>query len=114
MILGVLAISTAVATGGERASRNRAVKRECERYGLSYERLLAANEGAEFMERDRARSLWDYCIIAAAVGVFIWLAINAAVPALHIDYRWLTVLVVVLLATALGFGWGLWKTTRFC
>lgn len=114
MILGVLAISTAVATGGERASRNRAVKRECERYGLSYERLLAANEGAEFTERERARSLWDYCIICAAVGVFIWLATNAAVPALHMDYRWLTVLVVVLLATAVGFGWRLWTTTRFC
>ena len=114
MILGVLAISTAGATGGERASRNRAVRRECERYGLSYERLLAANEGAEFTERERARSLWDYCIICAAVGVFIWLATNAAVPALHMDYRWLTVLVVVLLATAVGFGWRLWKTTRLC
>lgn len=114
MILGVLAISTAVATGGERASRNRAVKRECERYGLSYERVLAANEGTEFTDREPGRSVWDYCIIAAAVGVFIWLGTNAAVPALHMDYRWLTVLVVVLLATALGFGWLLWKTTRFC
>ena len=114
MILGVLAISTAVATGGERTSRNRAIKRECERYGLSYDHVLAANEGTEFTDRERARSLWDYCIIAAAVGVFIWLGTDAAVPALHVDYHWLTVLAVVLLATALGMGWRLWKITRFC
>jgi len=109
----VLAISTAVATGGERASRNRAIKRECERFGLSYDHVLATNEGTEFTERVRARSFWDYCIIAGAVGVFAWLGTNAAVPALHVDYRWLTMLVGILLATALGMGWRLWKLTRF-
>jgi uncharacterized membrane protein YqjE len=30
------------------------------------------------------------------------------------DYRWLAALAVVLVATAVGCGWGLWKATRFC
>jgi len=30
------------------------------------------------------------------------------------DYRWLGVLVVVLVAAAIGCSWGLWKSTRFC
>jgi hypothetical protein len=80
---------------------------------LSYDHVLATNEGTEFTERVRARSFWDYCIIAGAVGVFAWLGTNAAVPALHVDYRWLTMLVGILLATALGMGWRLWKLTRF-
>jgi glucose uptake protein GlcU len=114
MVLGVLAISAAVATERERSSMDDAVQRECKRYGLSYHRVLAANEGrSEFDEPEKKRGWWDYCIIAAALGVFLWLGKDAAVPSLSINYRWLTVLVTLLVATAVGFGWRLWKMTRF-
>jgi glucose uptake protein GlcU len=113
MIVGVLAISAAVATERERVSMNEALKRECNRYGLSYQRVLAANEGAEFDAREAERSWWDYCIIAAALGVFVWMGKEAALPALNMNYRWLTVLVMLLVVTAVGFGWALWKKTRF-
>ena len=42
MILGALAISTAVAGEREHLSRNLAVERECDRYGLDYGAVLAA------------------------------------------------------------------------
>jgi glucose uptake protein GlcU len=113
MILGVLAISAAVATERERTSTDQAAKRECDRYGLSYERVLATNQGSGIDQRDQNRAWWDYCIMAAAVGVFAWLAKDAAVPALKMDYRWLNVLLVVLVVTAVGLGRRLWKATRF-
>jgi glucose uptake protein GlcU len=114
MILGVLAISAAVATERERGSMNKAVRRECERYGLSYHRVLAANEGqSPCDEAEQNRSWWDYCIIMTAFGVFVWLGKHAAVPALSINYPWLTALVALLVATAVGCGWGLWRMTRF-
>jgi glucose uptake protein GlcU len=114
MILGALAISSAVATAREHSSTNEALERECVRYDLSYHRVLAAQAGSEIGGRDERRSWWDYCIVAAAVAVFVWLGKNATVPALSMDYRWLGVLLVVLVATAIGCGWGLWKSTRFC
>ena len=42
MILGALAIGTAVASEREMSSTNEAVLRECDRYGLDYNRTLAA------------------------------------------------------------------------
>jgi hypothetical protein len=52
-------------------------------------------------------------IVAGAVGVFVYLGVNATVPALGMDFPWLRVLVSVLVAAALGGGWALWKGTRF-
>jgi protein-S-isoprenylcysteine O-methyltransferase Ste14 len=59
------------------------------------------------------RAWWDYVIVAAAVGLFIYLGVNAKVPALGMDFTWLSVLVLVLVLSALLSGWGLWKATRF-
>ena len=44
MILGALAISTAVASSREMTSRNEALARECDRYGLEYRRGAAGAE----------------------------------------------------------------------
>jgi glucose uptake protein GlcU len=116
MILGALAVSTAVATARENASINEALLRECSRYNLDYDRVLQSFSGAAPDERtcptDR-RSWWDYAIVAAAVGVFVYLGVNAKVPSLSMDFAWLSVLVVILVAAALLSGWGLWKATRF-
>jgi hypothetical protein len=35
------------------------------------------------------------------------------VPSLAMNFSWLAVLAVVLVASALLSGWGLWKATRF-
>ena len=113
MILGALAISSAVAAGREHTSRNEAILRECQRYGLDYIRTLAALGGDEFGSRDERRRWWDYAIVAAATGVFVWLGVRAVVPPLAMDLRWVAGLSGVLVAS-LGVGsWALWRRTRF-
>jgi len=121
MILGALAVSTAVATARENQSINEALLRECCRYGLDYDRIVQSYGGATHGDRLASsdsrsldgRSWWDYAIVAAAVGVFVYLGVNAKIPTLGMNFTWLAVLVVILVGAALWSGWGLWKTTRF-
>jgi glucose uptake protein GlcU len=121
MIVGALAVSTAVATERENVSINLAVLRECSRYGLNYDRVMECYHGSAAGGNDEqrrvklghSRSWWDYVLVAAAVGVFVYLGVNATVPAMAMDFTWLAVLVAVLVAAALIGGWGLWKATRF-
>jgi hypothetical protein len=113
MILGALAIGTAVASAREITSNNEAVERECDRYGLDYNRTLAAQAGDEF-GGDETRRWWDYVIVAAATGIFVWLGVRAVVPPLAMNLRWVAVLVAVLLASLAAGGWSLWRRTRFC
>jgi glucose uptake protein GlcU len=123
MILGALAVSTAVATERESFSINQALLRECNRYGLNYDRVIACYHGSEAGADNQspsvqatnksARSWWDYAIVTAAIGVFVYFGVNARVPSLAMNFFWLAVLVLVLVAAALLSGWSLWKTTRF-
>ncbi len=123
MIAGALAVSTAVATERENFSINQALLRECSRYGLNYDRVIECYRGSATSpanepkdnrpESGSNRSWWDHAIVVAAVGVFVYLGINAQVPSLAMNFAWLAVLVVVLVAAALISGWGLWKATRF-
>jgi drug/metabolite transporter (DMT)-like permease len=114
MILGALSISTAVASSREDSSRNEAVLRECERYGLDYYRTLAAQSGDEFGGRNERRRWWDYAIVLAATGVFVWLGVRAVVPPLAMNLRWIAALGGVLLLSLIAGGWSLWHRTRFC
>jgi glucose uptake protein GlcU len=113
MILGALAISTAVASSREHLSRNEALERECARYGLSYREVLLAQSGAEFDAPGQRRRWWDYAIVLSATGFFLWLGLNAVVPPLPMNLRWVAALSVVLLITLVSAGWTLWRQTRF-
>jgi drug/metabolite transporter (DMT)-like permease len=112
MILGAVAISSAVATEREHSSTNEALLRECQRYELDYKRVLRAYSGADSVQRDQPRDWWDYLIVAAALAVFLWLGWNATIPPLAMNYRWVLALVLVLLGTLAGCGWGLWRATK--
>ena len=90
MILGAVALGTAVATDGENASTNTALLRECDRYHLDYDRVLQAYARDGKGRRDQRRGWWDYAIVAVAVGVFVYLGINARAPASGHGY-WLVV-----------------------
>jgi glucose uptake protein GlcU len=114
MILGALAIGTAVASEREQSSNNEAVLRECERYGLDYNRTLAAQAGDEFGGRDERRGWWDYAIVAAATLVFVGLGARAVVPPLEMNLFWVVVLGAVLAVSLAVGGWSLWRRTRFC
>jgi hypothetical protein len=113
MILGALAISTAVASSRENHSRNEALARECNRYGLDYGEVLLAQSGDEFSERGGRRRWWDVAIVVAASCLFLWLGLNAVVPPLAMNLGWIAVLTLALLAALGGAGWALWRQTRF-
>ena len=113
MILGALAISTAVASAKEGSSTNEAVLRECRRYGLNYQRTMMAQAGDEFGGRDERRRWWDYLIVLTATAVFVTLGVRAVVPPLTMDLRWVVILTVVLIASLMAGGWSIWRRTRF-
>jgi glucose uptake protein GlcU len=113
MIVGAIAISTAVASSREGQSRNEALERECLRYGLSYREVLLAQSGDELGSRSERRRWWDVVIVIAATGVFLWLGLNAIVPPLAMNLLWVAVLSVILLVALIGGGWALWRQTRF-
>jgi drug/metabolite transporter (DMT)-like permease len=114
MILGAVAISSAVAPEAEQASTREAIARECERYGLNLETAEASQRGEDTVARDApARRWWDALIVAAAIGVFVWLARLAKVPGIDLDASWTAVLVGVMFASLFACGWLLWKRTRF-
>lgn len=113
MILGALAVSTAIATEREHASTNAALQRECTRYQLDYGRVLQAYSGTATANGNPARAWWDYAILACAVGVFVWLGLQARVPALAMNLTWTAILTAALVVTATICAWALWSKTRF-
>jgi glucose uptake protein GlcU len=116
MILGALAIGTAVASGREQSSTNEAVLRECQRYGLNYNRTIAAQAGDEldeFGSPSQPRRWWDYLIVAAATGIFLYLGLKATVPPLAMNLRWIGALGVLLILSLVLAGWSLWRRTKF-
>ena len=113
MIVGALAISTAVASSRETVSRNEALARECDRYGLEYNQVLLAQSGDEFGDRSQRRRWWDVVIVLAATGLFVWLAVNAVVPPLAMNLGWVAALTLALVIALVGAGWALWRVTRF-
>jgi drug/metabolite transporter (DMT)-like permease len=114
MILGALAISTAVASAKEQSSTNQAVQRECDRYGLDYDKTVMAQAGEEWGGAEEKRRWWDYAVVLAATGVFLSLGVHASVPQLAMNLHWVGGLgAVLLLSLALGT-WNLYRRTRFC
>jgi len=112
MVLGALSISSAVAGQGEHSSTHEAIKAECDRYRLNYDNVLAEFNGDEMRGSDR-RGWWDYLIIAAAVALFVWLASQATVPTISMNFSWLAILAVALLISIGACTWALWKKTGF-
>jgi glucose uptake protein GlcU len=113
MILGALAISTATASSAEHHSTDRALNRECQHYGLNYERTRLAHSGVDSGEPKRSRRWWDFLIVAMAAAAFVALGCWARVPALAMDMRWVAGLTVLSLALLAVAGWRLWRVTGF-
>lgn len=112
MVIGALAVSSAIANARESASTAEAIERECERYDLHRVNVLQAFRGTT-VPQGRRRDWWDDLILGCAAAVFVALGSFARVPALPIRVGWAAVLTAVLVLTA-GLGtWRLWKATRF-
>ncbi|MBV8629940.1 MAG: EamA family transporter [Silvibacterium sp.] len=114
MILGALSISTAAASSEEHNSTHEALLRECNRYGLDYNVALMAQAGLEHDSRAASKKRWwDYLIVAAAAGMFVWFAWGATLPPLQMNLRWAGALCLALAVVLVGSAWALWKRTRF-
>jgi len=114
MIAGAVSISFAEAPKAERDSWAKAIRRECDRYGLSLERLEAAAAGEDPLAREAPRrGWWELVVVAAAIAFFIWLATMAKSQAIAMNTAWMWALIAASLALLLLCGTMLWKRTRF-
>lgn len=113
MVLGALSISSAVAGQRERSAADDALLRECDRYNLDYDLVLADCSGREFGKQQEKRGWWDYLIIAAAVNIFIWLGRQAEVPSIAMNLYWVAALAMILVITLGACALALWKATKF-
>jgi drug/metabolite transporter (DMT)-like permease len=114
MIAGAVGISTSVARDRERASWREAMERECNRYGLKMDELVAAQAGSDPLAgKARPRRVWDVLILLGAVAIFVWLAASAERPPIAMDVAWAMALFVPSLVLLVACGWLLWERTKF-
>jgi drug/metabolite transporter (DMT)-like permease len=115
MISGAIAISLAEAPAAEQSQWDRAMERECMRYGLDRERVGAAVMGSDPSSTVRGSwRWWEILIVGTAATIFIWLAFEAKVQPIVVDFRWLVTLAAASLGLLLAGGVFLWRRTRFC
>ena len=117
MAVGAWAVSSAEAPDSERSAWKKAIDRECFRYGLKRDRLIASLEGApehDPLEDNRPRrSWWDLAVLVGAIAVFVWLAVAARPQPVTVNRIWMAILIVASLAFLFGGGLLLWRRTRF-
>jgi drug/metabolite transporter (DMT)-like permease len=114
MIGGAVAISFAEAQKGEQASRQSAVQRECDRYGLDVRQVEAALLGDDPLSAQQSRRRWwEYLVGAGAVGIFVWLALRAERPQIPFDGVWAALLTGITVLALVGSGVVLYRRTRF-
>lgn len=114
MILGAGAICTAKASESEQGSWRGAMERECARYGMDAGRVASSLLGEDPLSRDKpVRHWWEAVIVAAAVAVFVWLAIGATHQAVAVSLPWMAVLMVLTFVCLIVSGVLLWRRTRF-
>lgn len=114
MICGVVAISMSEAPESEQRSWQAAMERECNRYGLDRKRVEATLEGGDPLSAESTpRRWWELAIIAAAVALFVWLAIGAERQPISVNVPSMAALVIASFAVLVGCGLLLWKRTRF-
>lgn len=114
MLIGALAISTSTAEVKELTSTNQAIARECQRYGLDYDRVLANQTGIDAEEGYAARRRWwDYGIALIAISIFIWLAHGALRLPMQINMFWVMILLILMVLIFLAGTWWLWKKADF-
>jgi drug/metabolite transporter (DMT)-like permease len=114
MVLGAVAISSAVAPEAEQTATREAIARECKRYGLDEETAQASQLGHDAVGKVApAHRWWDALIVAAATGVFIWFGWQARVPTMYMSTGWVIALVSTMFLFLFVGGWFLWKRTRF-
>ncbi|MBV9266831.1 MAG: EamA/RhaT family transporter [Acidobacteriaceae bacterium] len=113
MALGALTISLSSASEAEYGSWRRAAHRETELYGINSEYVSARMEGHD-VDSDKLRRTWvDWLLISAATLIFIAFGKLAVVPRMELQFVWLLVFGLALVAVLAAAGLALWRVTRF-
>ncbi len=114
MVLGMLVLGSAAVSATEQVSWRAAVARECTRYGLSFEEVLAAQSGDVADGAFSAgRSWWDVFVLVLAVSIFAWAAFGTTRPPIPVQLTWAVVLTGTIIIILAVVGWKLWSRTRF-
>jgi drug/metabolite transporter (DMT)-like permease len=114
MIVGAAAIGLAEAPASELVSWKQAMDRECDRYGLDHETVAAVLQGNDPLARQApARHWWEALVVAAALGIFFWLALGASRQPISVSVPWIILLSAATLVSLVVSGTLLWRRTRF-
>lgn len=114
MIAGAVSISLAEAPASEQEAGRRAVRRECELYGMDFERISATLRGEDPLSREKlSRSWWEIVAGLGAVAIFVGLASVAGRQEIRMDFFWMAVLLAGSFAFLIAGGLLLWKRTKF-
>jgi drug/metabolite transporter (DMT)-like permease len=113
-VLGAMLIAGATVSAAESAARVRAIRRECDRYGMDLAATLRTQEGQGSEPTSARRPSWsDYLILLAALGVFVRFAFFVRAPRVAIRVPFAAALTAILLVVLGACGWLLWSRTRF-
>jgi drug/metabolite transporter (DMT)-like permease len=114
MMLGVGAIALSSAADKEQTRWQEASQRESRRYNLSEDYVEARMQGMQMAGEVRPpRTLWDWILVAAATGIFIFFAILARAPRMSFHWGPAVLLIIATMVLLLVCGTTLWRTTRF-
>jgi drug/metabolite transporter (DMT)-like permease len=114
MAAGAGAIALASVTQTEHTHWRKAADREAERYGITEDFLNAGMTGRPDISPAIASRSWlDWLLVAAASGIFIYLASVARTPQISFNWLALMLLSVALLASLLVTALVLFRATRF-
>ena len=114
MMLGVGAIALSSAADKEQSRWQEASQRESRRYSLSEDYVEARMQGMQMAGEVRPpRTLWDWILVAAATGIFIFFAILARAPRMSFHWGPAVLLILATMVLLLVCGTTLWRTTRF-
>ena len=114
MVAGAVAISFAEAPPSEQAAWQRATRRECERYHMPEAAVAAAVRGEEAAgTAPRKRNGFEAVVMLLALGIFVWLAFDAAHQEIAFNQGWMAVLALISLVFLVVCGRELWRRTRF-
>jgi drug/metabolite transporter (DMT)-like permease len=114
MVVGAVAISFAEAPASEQSFRQKAMERECARYGMDARQVAAVLDGADaYAEQGIKRHWWEALVAAAAVGIFVWLFAASSHQAIAVNVPWMVAIALASLVLLAVCGTLLWKRTRF-
>jgi drug/metabolite transporter (DMT)-like permease len=114
MIAGAVSISLAAPPPSELENWNGAMRRECDRYALDTGTVAAVVSGDDpLADRKHTRRWWEVLIMAAAVGIFIWLAVGTRAQHIYVNIPWMLLLIAGTIVPLVLVGTLLWRRTRF-